>query len=392
MSAVLKEESRPRAATSLRLNPAYRICDRCIMDTTDPRIVFDEAGGCNHCHDYDQRASQELFAGKEREHRLELMVEAIKREGRGRDYDCVIGVSGGVDSTMVAYYTKQLGLRPLAIHLDNGWNSELAVCNIKQTLDTLGIDLMTHVIDWDEFRNLQLSFLKASVPNCEIPTDHAINALLIDTALKTRTRFILNGSNLVSEAIMPLAWGYHNQDLRHVRAIHRQFGSVPLKTFPTLSLFKFVWSIMVRGVKLVPFLNYVDYNKEKAKTLIQSELGWRDYGGKHFESVYTRFFQGYILPRKFGYDKRRAHLSTLICSAQMTRAEALCEIGKDVYGGNDIEQDRKFVVKKLGLTDQQFEDIMHAPAKKHTEYPSNHFIYEEMKSLKKLFKRIATQV
>ena len=191
---------------------------------------------------------------------------------------------------------------------------------------------------------------------------------------------------------MPLAWGYHNQDLRHVRAIHRQFGSVPLKTFPTLSLFKFVWSIMVRGVKLVPFLNYVDYNKEKAKTLIQSELGWRDYGGKHFESVYTRFFQGYILPRKFGYDKRRAHLSTLICSAQMTRAEALCEIVKDVYGGNDIEQDRKFVVKKLGLTDQQFEDIMHAPAKKHTDYPSHHFIYEEMKILKKLFKRIATQV
>lgn len=392
MSAVLKEELTPRLAFPLRLSPAHRTCDRCIMDTSDPEIQFDAKGECNHCRDYDSRASKELFVGTERELRLEKMVNRIKKEGRGRDYDCIIGVSGGVDSTMVAYHMKQLGLRSLAVHLDNGWNSELAVCNIKQTLDTLGIDLLTHVIDWDEFRDLQLSFLKASVPNCEIPTDHAINALMINTAMKTGTRFILNGSNLATEAIMPLAWGYHNQDLKHVRAIHRRFGSVPLKTFPTLSLSRFVWAIMVRGIKLVPILNYLNYNKSEAKALIQSELGWRDYGGKHFESIYTRFFQGYLLPRKFGYDKRRAHLSTLIASGQMTRDEALREMQQDAYGGNDLEQDRQFVIKKFGLTEGEFEDIMNAPAKRHTEYPSNYFIYEELKSLKNIFKRIATRV
>ncbi|MBM4076522.1 MAG: N-acetyl sugar amidotransferase, partial [Planctomycetes bacterium] len=340
----------------------------------------------------DKRARNELFVGREREIQLEKMVDTIKREGRGRDYDCIIGVSGGVDSTMVAYHMKQLGLRSLAVHLDNGWNSELAVCNIKQTLDTLGIDLITHVIDWEEFRDLQLSFLKASVPNCEIPTDHAINALMINTALKTGARFILTGSNLATEAIMPLAWGYHNQDLIHIRAIHRQFGTIPLKTFPTLSLPKFLWTVMVRGVKLVPILNYLNYKKTEAKELIQKELGWRDYGGKHFESIYTRFFQGYILPRKFGYDKRRAHLSTLVASGQMARDEALREMKNDVYGGNDLQQDLEFVIKKFGLTEAQFEEIMTAAPKRHTDYPSNYMIYEKLTSLKKIFKRIATRV
>jgi len=392
MSAVLKQELTTRLPLPLRLSPVYRTCGRCIMDTSDPEIQFDAKGECNHCRDYDSRASKELFVGAERELRLEKMVNRIKKEGRGRDYDCIIGVSGGVDSTMVAYYMKQFGLRSLAVHLDNGWNSELAVCNIKQTLDTLGIDLLTHVIDWEEFRDLQLSFLKASVPNCEIPTDHAISALMINTAMKTGARFILNGSNLATEAIMPLAWGYHSQDLKHIRAIHHRFGSIPLRTFPTLSLSRFIWSVMVRGIKLVPILNYLNYNKSEAKSLIQRELGWRDYGGKHFESIYTRFFQGYLLPRKFGYDKRRAHLSTLIASGQMTRDESLCEMQKDAYGGNDMEQDRQFVIKKFGLTEGEFEGIMNAPVNRHTDYPSNYFIYEELKSLKNIFKRIATRV
>lgn len=380
-----------RLAPRSRANKSYQMCTRCIMDTTDPDIGFDERGVCSHCTKYFQRAAKEVFTGTERQQRLDRMLDKIKREGANKEYDCLIGVSGGVDSTMVAYHVKHLGLRALALHLDNGWDSELAVDNIKKTLQKLDIDLCTYVIDWEEFRNLQLSFLKASVPNCEIPTDHAISALLIRTALKRRIRFILTGSNLATEGIMPVSWGYHNQDLRHVKAIHRRFGAMRLTTFPKLSLSRFLYAALLRGVKFIPFLNYFDYNKSEAKKLVQEELGWRDYGGKHYESIYTRFFQGYILPRKFGYDKRRAHLSTLVCSAQITREEALADMAKEVYAGADLEQDREFVIKKLGLTEAEFEAIMNDAVKRHTDYPSFHYIYEDWGGLKQVFKRIATR-
>ena len=362
------------------------------MDSSDPEICIQADGTCNHCNHYFMRAEKEILVGVERDQRLAEMVEKIKRTGAKRDYDCIIGISGGVDSTAVAYHVKRLGLRPLAVHLDNGWNSELAVDNIKKTLDVLGVDLYTHVIDWSEFRDLQLSFLKASVPNCEIPTDHAISALMITMAMKTGARFVLTGSNLATEGIMPHAWGYYNQDLKHIRAIHRQFGSVPLKTFPQLGIAKYLWAVLGRGVRFVPFLNYVDYNKDEAKAMIQRELGWRDYGGKHFESIYTRFFQGWILPKKFGYDKRRAHLSTLICSGQVTREEALAEMEQDPYPREIAEADREYVIKKLGLTEESFDRIIAAPPKLHASYPSNKFFYHDLHALKQAFKRIATRV
>ena len=384
-SVRLKRAHRPGASPT-----SYKVCQRCIMDTSDREISFDQAGSCNHCTRYFERVAVEQFSGDDGEKRLQSLVDTIKQRGRGRDYDCIIGVSGGVDSTVVAYHVKQLGLRPLALHLDNGWNSELAVDNIKRTLDRLEIDLYTHVVDWEEFRDLQLSFLKASVSNCEIPTDHAINALLIKTALKMRIKYVLHGGNLATEGILPISWGYYNQDLKHLRAIHRQFGSQPLRTFPQISLFRFVSAIMLRGVKYIPILNYLNYNKNAAKELIQNELGWRDYGGKHYESIYTRFFQGYILPKKFGYDKRRAHLSTLVCSGEMTRDAAIEEMKTDPYASNDLEQDREFVIKKLGLTEVEFSEIMEAPVKQHAEYPSNSFFFHDLKRMKKLFKRIAT--
>jgi N-acetyl sugar amidotransferase len=316
----------------------------------------------------------------------------MKRNGQGREYDCIIGVSGGVDSTTVAYHVKRLGLRPLALHLDNGWDSELAVDNIKRTLDKLGIDLYTHVIDWEEFRDLQLSFLKASVPNLEIPTDHAISSLLLNTAVKKGIKHIVMGGNLSTEGIMPISWGYYNQDLRHIRAVHRRFGTRKLRTFPRLSLLRYLWVFLVRGVRYLPILNCLDYDKAKAKELIQEELGWRDYGGKHYESIYTRFFQGYILPVKFGFDKRKAHLSTLIASGQITREQALQEMTKDAYGTPELlAQDREFVIKKFGLTESEFEAIMKAPPKRHTDYPSNHYIFHELKGLKEWFKRLATE-
>lgn len=389
--STLIENPRGRSAVYVTSEPGYRICTYCIMDTTDPEITFDDAGCCNHCVRCRERIVNEKHIGEEGRTRLDEMVAKIKSHGRGKEYDCIIGVSGGVDSTTVAYHVKRLGLRPLALHLDNGWNSELAVDNIKQTLERLDIDLFTHVIDWEEFRDLQLSFLKASVPNCEIPTDHAINALLINTALKRGVKYVLHGGNVATEGIMPISWGYYNQDLKHLRAVHRRFGSKRLRTLPQISLYRFVSAIMVRGVKYIPILNYLDYNKQRAKDLIQSELGWRDYGGKHYESIYTRFFQGYILPTKFGIDKRRAHLSTLICSGEITRKQALEEMRLTPYREAALEQDTEYVIKKFGLTKHEFARLLEMPPQRHADYPSNELFFHQLKALKAIFKRVATR-
>ena len=387
----LASDVRPRVQSQQR-SDGYRVCVKCIMDTTDPEIEFDAHGRCNHCVRYDQRMANEWFTGEAAKARLDRLVENVRSAGRGREYDCIIGVSGGVDSTTVAYHVKRLGLRPLALHLDNGWNSELAVDNIRKMLEKLEIDLITHVIDWREFRDLQRSFLKASVPNCEIPTDHAINALLINTALKKGIRYILHGGNLATEGIMPISWGYYNQDLKHLKAVHKRFGSSSLKTLPQIPLRRFVWAMTGKRMRYIPILNCLDYNKQAAKELITGEFGWRDYGGKHFESIFTRFFQGYILPRKFGFDKRRAHLSTLVCAGEIDREEALREMTKPAYDPALQAEDREYVIKKLNFTEAEFDAIMSAPPRAHADYPSNRLYFHELRRLKGLFKRIATSV
>lgn len=371
----------------------YRICERCIMDTSDPEITFDESGICNHCKNYFHRVANEIVTGEAGERRLAMTVEAIKASGKGKEYDCIIGVSGGVDSTTVAYTVKRkLGLRPLAVHFDNGWNSELAVDNIHRALRALEIDLETCVVDWEEFRDLQLSFLKASVANAEIPTDHGINALLYQAAARHGVKYIIGGGNIATEGILPFSWGYFNQDLRHLKAVHRRFGSVPLRTMPQISIRDYLWYVFVRGIRIIPILNYVGYNKTASMELIQKELGWRYYGGKHYESIYTRFFQGYILPRKFGFDKRRAHLSTLVCSGEITRDAALAEMDKDPYAQNSLREDREFVLKKLGLTSDQFDEIMRLPLRTYRDYPSNAFFFHRLGRLRQVFKKIATSV
>jgi N-acetyl sugar amidotransferase len=376
-----------REATSA----GYRICTRCIMDTSDPEIVFDGEGRCQHCTHYFHRVATEVHTGPEGQRRLEAVVERIRERGRGRDYDCVVGVSGGVDSTYVAYVVKRrLGLRPLAVHFDNGWNSELAVDNIKRALQSLDIDLLTYVVDWEEFRDLQLSFLKASVANCEIPTDHGIQALLWNTAAKHGIRYVIGGGNVRTEGLLPMSWGYYSQDLRHLEAVHRRFGTRPLRSLPKLGLARYLSHVFVRGIRLIPVLNYVDYDKREAMATIERELGWRYYGGKHYESIYTRFFQGYILPRKFGYDKRRAHLSALVCAGEITREAALAEMQRDPYADNNLREDRAFVVKKFGLTDAEFDALMALPLKSYRDYPSNAFIFDGLSGLRARFKRVAT--
>lgn len=360
------------------------------MDTTDEEIVFDSQGICNHCTAALTRFKQQLLPPLQRQKALELLVKKVKKEGRGKRYDCIIGVSGGCDSTATAYSVKQLGLRPLAVHFDNSWNSELAVDNIKKTLEKLKIDLYTHVVDWEEFRDLQLCFLKASVANCEAPTDHGIAALLFSMAAREGVRFILSGSNLVTEAIMPYSWGHYNQDLLLLKTLHRRFGTVPMHTMPTISILQYSYYVFLRGIRQIPFLNYIDYDKEKAKILLKEKLDWRDYGGKHYESLWTRFFQGYYLPEKFGFDKRKAHLSTLICSEQITRDQALAEMEKPPYDKNLLQQDIQFVLTKLRISEAELQSVIMNPPKHAKEYPSHYFLFHSMQKYKNIFRKIAT--
>lgn len=373
-------------------NIDYQICVRCVMDTTDVEIQFDDEGVCNHCKGALQRMQSQPAAGAERRAEFERLVEKVKQEGKGKPYDCIIGVSGGLDSTMVAHEVVKSGLRPLAVHLDNGWNSELAVDNIRKTIEGLGIDLHTHVINWNEFKDLQLCFLKASIANCEAPTDHAITALLFKMASTYNVKYILSGSNLVTEAIMPYSWGHYNQDLRLLRALHRRFGTRSLSSYPTIGLLQYFYYVLVKGVRQVPLLNYLEYDRDRSKAILSKELGWRDYGGKHYESVWTRFFQGYYLPEKFGYDKRRAHLSTLICSDQIERQAALDELELPPYDESLLSQDLEFVIKKFELTQEKFDALMTAPMREAREYPSHYFLFHRMRRYKNIFRKIATSV
>ena len=370
----------------------YRQCTRCLMDTTDPEIVFDEQGHCNHCTRYFARIATEILTTGERESRLAAVVNRIRSEGRGKDYDCIAGVSGGVDSTYVIYKLKELGLRPLAVHFDNGWNSELAVANIKNALDRLKIDLHTFVVDWEEFKDLQMSFLKASVPNCEIPTDHAITATLVKTARMVGTPYVINGSNIVTEGILPISWVYYSHDLKHIKALHHRFGRVPLKTFPKISLPEFTLRILTRRYRMVNLINYLDYDKAAAIETMKRELGWQYYGGKHYESIYTRWYQGYYLPSKFGFDKRRAHLSALVCAGQMTRAQGLAEMQRDPYADNDLSTDTDFVVKKFGITHELLEQLVKAPNHQHIDYPNANAFIEGSAAFRNFIRERAKRV
>ncbi|HMI89353.1 MAG TPA: N-acetyl sugar amidotransferase [Polyangiaceae bacterium] len=347
------------------------MCTRCIMDTSDPDIEFDAQGICSHCRIYDAAMAGEPSDAKLREAELNRRLEAIRHDGKGKRWDCVVGVSGGVDSTYVVLLAKQLGLRPLAVHLDNGWDSEIAVGNIQRALDTLGVELVTIVLDWEEFRDLQVAFLRASTPDSEIPSDHAIFSVVLHTAWKKGIAHLVLGHNKATELILPPAWSQGAFDWRYIRSVHRRFGTRPLKSFPHLDFGHYVRYRLWGGRQIFNILNYIDYSREAAITKIQHELGWRDYGGKHHESVYTRFFQSHILPRKFGFDKRRAHLSNRVLAGQISREKALAEIAKPPYASPELEaDDRIYVIKKLGLSEAEFDAIMHAPRRRYADYPN----------------------
>jgi N-acetyl sugar amidotransferase len=356
----------------------YRICTKCLMDTSVVDIKFDQNGECNFCHDYNQRITKDLYYDNSGVARLEKLVEEIKRKGAGRDYDCLIGISGGVDSTYVAYLVKKYGLRPLAVHLDNGWNSELSVANVEQIVKRLNIDLFTYVLDWKEFKDIQISFLKSSISNIEIPTDHAIWALLVRTAAEKKIPYIISGNNIVTESIMPESWLYGSKDSRLITGIQRKFGHYKIKSFPRLSTLNYVDYLLVRGIRWVPILNYFPYVKKEAKAIITDELGWRDYGGKHYESIFTRFFHSYYLPQKFGYDLRRSYLSALVLSGQMTRDEALKELESPPAPAEQLRDDMEYVIKKFGMSHEEFDQIMKSPPKQFSDYPNNDSLWRNL--------------
>ncbi len=373
----------------------YRQCSLTVMDTiADPDITFDEKGICNYYHEYIIAEAANVFPGKSGEDKLKELVTRIKSDGKGKPYDCLIGLSGGVDSTYVAYLVKQLGLRPLAVHLDNGWDSELAVKNVENIITKLGFDLFTLVINWEEFKDIQLAYLKASVVDIEVVSDHAIFASMYKLAKEKNIGYIISGTNIVTEHIMPPSWLYQKMDFDNLKDIHKQFGKVRLKTYPTFDFKKYIYYSGILKLTPISILNYVPYNKNAVKEIITKELDWRDYGGKHYESVFTKFYQAYILPQKFKIDKRKAHLSNLICSGQMTKSAALLELEKPLYAPNELKNDMEYVIKKLGLTQQSFDDIMKQPVRRHDEFKTDKHLkagymnlLKKTEGLRKIFKK-----
>ncbi len=338
------------------------------MDTSDTDIVFDENGVSNHWWSCKERLRKEVVAGPAGLAKAQEIAGQIKHENRNNEYDCLIGVSGGIDSSYVAYWVRKLGLRALAVHVDNGWNSELAVANIRKILTRLEIDLHTVVLDWPEFRDLQRSFFFASVPNCEIPTDHAIVSSLFQAARKMNIRYIISGSNVTSEGVSQENVGHDAKDWTHIADLQKRFGTRKLKSFPRLTELGLARSIVFDRIRFIPILNYLDYDRHGAIQTLATELGWRDYGRKHGESTFTRFFQEYYLPEKFGFDKRRMHFSSLICAGQMTREEALVKLEEPMYEPDELAADIDFFCKKLQFSEKDMGDIMQARPELHTKY------------------------
>ncbi len=369
----------------------YQECNRCLMDTSDPWITFDDDGVCNHCQEYDAYIAQAGDADQ-RKAKLEALVDHLKRQGKGKPYDCIMGLSGGVDSSYLAWLAvKKLGLRPLVVHVDAGWNSELAVNNIQNIVQRLGLDLHTLVIDWEEIRDLQRSYFLSGIANLDVPQDHAFIASLLQEARKYGIRDILNGGNMQTESILPNAWGYDASDPTSIKAIQARFGTVRLKRYPMLTNWeRLVVSPYIRRMRTHRPLEYIDYNKDEAKELLKSELGWRDYGGKHYESVFTKFFQAHYLPTKFGYDKRLAHLSSLIVSGQMTKQEARAEMQKPLYDPLELEEDRIYWVKKLGLRMEDYERVMAERPSSYTDFPhsENNRIRAAMRLAAKIYRKV----
>jgi N-acetyl sugar amidotransferase len=359
------------------------------MDTKDDsNIIFDEDGCCNYCNDYFRQKKQNSKTLQETTSELEQIIQQIKNEQKNSKYDCLVGVSGGADSMYVVHMLAKYGLRPLVVHYDNGWDSELAVKNIEVVLTKLNMDLYTYVNDWEEFKDLQLSFIKASVIDIELITDQAIIAILYKLSKQHKLKYVFTGHNSSTECILPKHWYHWKLDGLNIKAIHKKFGIKKLKTYPFVSYFDQYYLNKTKKINLYSFLNYIEYNKAAAKEVLKKEYGWVDYSGKHNESIFTRFYQNYILPLKFNVDKRKAHLSSLICSGQLTRDTALEEMKVNPWESKQVKEDKEYVLKKFGMTETEFDNWIKEKPVSHFNYPSYLTRHDKIvRSIKKILGR-----
>lgn len=346
----------------------YRICRFCVMDTSDEDIVFDETGRCNHCKDF-EKLYENFKIEKSNKHIFDSIAEKIKK--KSGKYNCLVGISGGVDSCYTLYLCVKMGLKPLAIHMDNGWNSELSVSNIKKIVNKLGVDYISYVLDWNEFREIQLAFLKSSIVDLEMPTDIAIAASMYKTASKYKIKYIISGGNYSAEGILPLTWGYHVlKDMKLYKYIVKKYSSVPLKKIPTVGLWSEIYYKFFRRIKYIYPLNLIDYNKDEARAFLKKEFDWQDYGGKHHESRITGFWQSYVMPVKYNMDYRRATLSSQIVSGQINREQALKELENLPYNPEKINSDKEYIAKKYGITLNELEHYLNLPPKTYKDFPN----------------------
>jgi len=357
---------------------SYRVCASCVMDTSDSKIVFDKNGVCDHCITYRELIRPNWHTDKVGRAVLEKRVAKIKKDGVGKDFDCIIGMSGGIDSSYLTYLAKEeLGLRPLVFHVDAGWNSQEAVNNIEKVVDNLGLDLYTEVIDWEEMRDLQLAYFKSGVPHIDTPQDHAFFATMYKFAEQHKVKYILTGANLSTECIRnPIEWMYYQSDSIQLRDIHRQHGTRPLVNFPVTSILRHkIFLPYVKGIRVVRPLNHLPYVKEDAVKLLSERFGWQPYPQKHFESRFTRFYEGFWLPKKFGFDTRKVQFSSLIVTGQMTREEALEKLKLPPFDEATMSQEFEYVATKLGISVVELQGYLDAPNKSYKDYKSQDAIY-----------------
>lgn len=366
-----------------------KTCTRCIMDTSDPLITFDGYGVCNHCRGFDVVAKNNWFPNSEGHDRWLHYIDVIKDAGKGQDYDCILGLSGGVDSSYLALKIRDWGLRPLVVHVDAGWNSELAVANIEALVKHCNYDLHTHVVDWEDMRDLHLAYLRSGVANQDVPQDHIFFASLYHFATNNKIRYILSGGNLATEGIFPESWHGSAMDAINLKAIHRQFGERRLSGYKTISFFEcYVWYPFVKKLRTLRPLNYMRYDKNAALKELEDTVDYKPYPRKHGESVFTKLFQNYYLPTKFGYDKRLPHLSSLIVSGQLSREEALEIIEKPLYDSVELYNDIAYFCKKLRITRAEFDELMNAPVHHYSDFQNWDKRYQFLKQIQNIFSKI----
>ncbi len=356
----------------------YQLCTNCVMDNTDTQIIFDNKGVCDHCNTFYKKILPNWHTDEFCNNELNILINKIKQAGKGKDHDCILGMSGGIDSSYLLYIAKVIfGLRPLVFHVDAGWNSQEAVNNIEKLVDNLGLDLFTEVIDWEAMKDLQLAFFKSGVPHIDTPQDHAFFATMYKFAEQHKVKYILTGANLSTECIRnPIEWMYYQSDAIQLRDIHRQFGQHPLTNYPVTSILHHkIYLPYIKGIQVVRPLNSIPYVKQDAIKLLVEKFAWQPYPQKHFESRFTRFYEGYWLPKKFGYDTRRVQFSSLILTGQMTREEALAKLADPPYDVSTVHQDFEYVATKLGISVNELQGYMDAPNKSYKDYKSQENVY-----------------